>query len=653
MLDSNERWFAPQWATQADQAREEHALNFLSRTMKRESLSEAPAQDPLSSKTLLAGILLLTALVYLPVLRFEFVYDDKGIIVENPQVHSWRFVPEYFTGQLWQGVQLHPLGNYYRPLVMLLFRINHALFGLNPAGWHAYALLLHLLATALVFSIVRRISDRPLVAAVAALVFGVHPVHHEVVAWVSSTTESLCAVLLLAAFLAYLKSRERSAVGWMAVSWLVYAAALLAKETAIVLPGLVFAHACIYGVRQTEATPPAWRQRLLNAVLRASVYVPLVILYLLVRIKVLHGFVPLYAALPLSAVLLSLPSVLLFYLRQWLLPIQLSEFYDLPLRISWDVLHVLLPLAALVTAGGVLWYFRRKLGARELTFALIFTALPLLPALNLPAFVVGDLVHDRYFYLSSIGASLIVALAVQPLAKDRLVFRLPRRLVFLMLALLLPLCYSTANATSYWVNNFILFEHAHNIAPRNAKATTNFALELSAKGDKVGALNMLERLIRERPYNYLANYDLGRMLYDVNLLKDAEDYLQQARKISPDEPDPYANLAVIHIRTGHLDEAEAEFRHALTLRPDDATIHFSLGVLLAGRGNCALARAEFSQSLFLNPGLTSAQEQSDKCSVDTAAKDSGLPAGTGQSAERSWPLPLPAARVPLAPVKGP
>ena len=338
---------------------------------------------------------------------------------------------------------------------------------------------------------------------------------------------------------------------------------------------------------------------------------------------------------------------------------RLSEFYDLPIRTSWDVLHVLLPLAALVTVAGVLWYFRRKMGARELAFGLIFTALPLLPALNLPVFAPGELVHDRYFYLSSIGASLIVALALQPLAKGRLVFRMPQRLVLVMVALILPLSYSTANASSYWVNNFVLFEHAQSIAPRNAKARNNYALELSIKGDKVGALNMLQDLIRERPDYYLANYNLGRMLYEVNLLAEAEGYLQRARKISPDVPEPYLQLGMIRLRTGRLDQAESEFRHALLLRPSDAGLHFALGVVLAQRGSCVLARPEFSQALSFNPGLTRAQEQLDKCGVDTAAQGSSLPvaaalpAGAGQPAGRSLALPPPEARMPLAPVKGP
>ena len=73
----------------------------------------------------------------------------------------------------------------------------------------------------------------------------------------------------------------------------------------------------------------------------------------------------------------------------------------------------------------------------------------------------------------------LVALALQPLFTGRLVFRMPQRLVLVMLALLLPLSYSTANASSYWVNDLVLFEHAHRVAPQNATARNNYAVQLS------------------------------------------------------------------------------------------------------------------------------------------------------------------------------
>ena len=594
----------------------------------------------LSAGALLAGVLALTALVYLPTLRYEFVYDDHGILVDNPLIRSWSFLPQYFQGQLWQHLFPDAPASYYRPLSVVLFRVNHALFGLQPMGWHGYTLLLHLLATALVFAIVRRMTDRPFVAAVAGVLFGIHPSHHEVVAWISATTESLCAVFFLAAFLAYLKSRERWTAGWMSLSCLLYAAGLLSKETALVLPALIFVHAFLYGVRAPEAQAATGRQRFFQAVLRASIYAPVGIVYLAVRMQVLHGFAHPQNAVAFSALLLTVPSVLVFYLQQWLAPIRFSEFYNLTLRTRWDLLHVALPLGILAAAGGALWRLRRRLGSREVLFALAAIGVPLLPALTLSVFPPGDLVHDRYFYLPSLGAALLAGLALQPLCKGRLVFRMPQPLVLVMLAIVLPLSYSAANASSYWADDSLLFEHAHGIAPQNLTARNNYALQLALSGDPGKAIAMLGDLVKEHPDSYLGNYNLGRLLYEINLLPAAEDHLHKARSLSPGNPDAYLQLGLLYTKGGYRDEALIYFRRANELRPHNAKTHFALGVVLAQGGECAPARAEFSEALSLNPLLVKAREQMEKCGTVAAEKDAAGAAGPRPAQGERLPAPV-------------
>jgi tetratricopeptide (TPR) repeat protein len=584
----------------------------LLRGTARQSDSAAPGK-PASDKALLAAIVILTALVFLPALRFAFVYDDQGQIVENVSVHSWRHLPEYFQGHAWQYAFPDAPANYYRPMNLLWFRINHALFGLRPMAWHASSIVLHLLATALVFFLVRRVAHRSLLAAVAALLFAVHPTRHEVVAWISGTTESLCAVLFLSAFLAYLKSRERWTAGWMSASLLLYAAALLAKETAIVLPALIFTHALLFGLRRDQdAAPPRWPS-LMHAALRASWYLPIALLYLAARIHVLGGFSnPLREVSPATS-LLTVPSVLFFYLKQWLYPVHFSAFYDLPLQTRWNDWNVLFPMALFLAAAAALWFFRRKFAGREVVFALSWMTIPLLPALNFSVFAPGELVHDRYYYLPGLGAALLVALALQPLAKGKLDWGVPRPLALLMLALVLPLSYSTASASSYWVDDYRFFEHAHRVAPQNANAQNGYALQLANHGDPGAAMILLRQLADRRPDYFLANYNLGRLLYEVNLLGPAELHLEKARAVDSHRPDTYLQLALICLKTGRLAQAESHYRRALALRPGQAKYHFALGVVLAQRGNCQAARSEFTLALSMDPEFKQAREQMHDC----------------------------------------
>ena len=266
----------------------------------------------------------LAFLVYVPTLGFQFVYDDKPQIIENPAIHSWRYLPNYFTSHAWAELYPHVSGNYYRPLFLLWFRLNHAMFGLDPKGWHLTTILCHVAATYLVFGLVRRLAASPWIAFSAATLFALHPVHIESVAWVSGVTDPLMAIFLIGSFLAYLRFREGRRWGWMAWALLLFALGLLEKETAVVLGPLVFVYAWLYAEQR------AWLSRLVIALKHCVGFLGLTILYLPLRAHVLRGLSHSVTPLKWSTMALTEPSVLWLYVRHLLFPIGLSGLYGLP-----------------------------------------------------------------------------------------------------------------------------------------------------------------------------------------------------------------------------------------------------------------------------------------------------------------------------------
>ena len=153
--------------------------------MAEDGLRLAPSipKDARPQDRYFVGLLLvITAMTYLDSLRYDFVYDDIGQILLNPFIKSWSYLPRYFLSPLWQHASPQALGNYYRPLFLLWSRVNYSMFKTQPFGWHATTVLLHLLVTGLVYLVVREMTVRAGVAWLTALIFGVHPIHHEVVA---------------------------------------------------------------------------------------------------------------------------------------------------------------------------------------------------------------------------------------------------------------------------------------------------------------------------------------------------------------------------------------------------------------------------------------------------------------------------------------
>lgn len=573
-------------------------------------------------------VLLVTAITYMGTIRFDFVYDDFPQIVYNPFLRAWHFVPQFFVSSVWKQMSPSIPGNYYRPLFLVFMRANYAMFADRPLGWHLVALGLHLGVTWLAYLLVRKLTGDFTTAWLAALIFGVHPIHHEVVAWVSATTESLFALMFLLAFLAYLRSREGSKILWMTISCGLYVLALLSKETAIVLPALVFAHAWIaYGSAENESRP-GYAGRFRSAIAPAVLYLPIALVYLLVRNRILYGLGHAFVPVSIGVWLLTLPSILLFYIKNWFLPFRLSESYDLFYQPSLNIAHVLLPLAILIVVGLAIWFSRNRLGAKSVDYAVAWILIPLLPALDTFVFRPDELVHDRYFYIPSIGAALLVALIIQRAAKTRLgLFGQPIHVVATGLALAILLSFLAVRATSPWSGDYALFSRAHQIAPLNGTAMNNLGAEMISRQDLDGAQKILETGFRNDPSDFRFSLNLGRLYYRKGDYQKAETYMLRTKELSPDLAEAYMFLGQIQLRQRRLKDAQNSLHHAVSLNPYSAPFHTSYGIVLALNGDCTDADQQFEAALSLNPGdpLTTIQMFRCRATLSGAAPTSTKP----------------------------
>ena len=138
--------------------------------------------------------------------------DDARQIEMMESRFTWSQIPSYFTTDVWSYVNRES-ANYYRPVFLLWLMLNYQTLGLDHAAWHASAVLAHALATLLLFFLARRLTGDETAAAIAALIFGVHPVHVEGVAWVSGATEPLWAMLFFATLLLFVARQETARPG--------------------------------------------------------------------------------------------------------------------------------------------------------------------------------------------------------------------------------------------------------------------------------------------------------------------------------------------------------------------------------------------------------------------------------------------------------
>jgi tetratricopeptide (TPR) repeat protein len=559
----------------------------------------------------LGAVLIVTYLCYAATLHFGFVYDDVSQIVDNPRIHSVRFLPGYFVNEVWAHQAGRPQ-NLYRPLFLVWLLANYKSFALHAGYWHFMAVWMHLLMVFVVYLLARRLLPvKTLGALVACALFAVHPSHVEAVAWISGATEPLAGVLFITSFLCYLSSRCQGPHyrGWRIASMLLGAGAMLAKETAVVLPAVIFAYEWLAdSPRETAATNPRSR-RIMSEVLP---YVLLAAGYFILRIVVLHGMAHSFSDVPVSTSMLTWPWLLSFYISELLVPAGLGVNYDVKYASGLDVVVPLLVLAAL--AFGV-WWWSKKSGSRLPLFLASWFLLTLFPALLLFLLVWRyDNVHDRYLYLPSVALAIFLGHVVTT-AAERLSHSKKLWLWCTTITVLVFLAISTYRQTLSWRDNVTLFTRGAAVAPHNLMAKLNLASALFANRQYEEAFNTAQQALAIDPNSPLALTDVAQAAYYHGDYPAALRYYSRALSLAPPTVDQIHYLSLTMIKLGQFRQAFLLLRTGLHSWPEAPGFHGAMGEALAGMGQWDAAYVQYELELKLNPA--DAEIQSKKAEAET------------------------------------
>ena len=548
---------------------------------------------------LIAVLLIAAAYARAPFLGF--VFDDNFIVKANPYITSVRHIPSYFTEHIWSNLVLTHK-NYYRPVFLLWLLGNYKTFGTDPLGWHLSSLLLHLGSALMLYLLALRLIRQRFAALAASLFFGLHPLQVENVVWASASTELLGTFLALAAMLCYLRSLEVTArrLLLLATSVFLYALAVMAKETAIILPAIIFLHEWLG--RPASLAPLVRRPRaaaFLPALRESLPFGVTAIAYVAARVAVLGGVGTTVVQMTRRVWMLTIPSILQAYLVHVVWPARLSAFYDYPYITEFSVRSVLLPSAMLLALALLLFAAIRKTPGAQLAVA--WMVLPLLPALDIPVFPRGEILHDRYFYHPLVGLSLLVGFGLAALAR-RCTAPAPRMALYssaAAVALLLGI--ATFHQTAFWTDDFALFSRGVAVAPHSGFANNNLGALLLSRGQWDEAMADFRKAVEHSPDFYLAHYDMGLAYYRVGRFSEAEACFKRALALAPEDPESNLSLGMTYFRTGRLPLAIEYVRKAIVLKPSGAGYHFALGVMLKQGGDFRGARAEFLEELKRDP----------------------------------------------------
>jgi len=556
-------------------------------------------------------VCVLALMVYSRSLWNGFVRDDHLQIENNPQIQSWDRLPEILTSHLWSHAGTRDV-LFYRPLFSVWMLVIHTLGGLSPWFWHLSSIALHAGCTYLVYLLAKHSIESEIVgnevagseigAVVAAAIFAVHPSHVDAVGWVSASNELLFTLLMVAALIVIVPPSGKASPQRVALSALLFLTGMFAKETGIALLILLIVVAWVsLGSSLSRRTRSA---------LAAGPYLFAAGLWLAVRWFALGGTGIEYGEHTWREVFFTAPSIILFYLRKLFLPAGLSGGYVNPLYSSPTSGFWLPLLALLVMIVAAVWMAIRRNWLVGCSLALIL--LPLAPAaVATRLYPQGDMTHDRYLYLPSVGLCLLAGyLASYLWTRSR---RAAVVTAGTAVGLIIAFSVLTFSQQRFYRDDVAFLDREIEVNPQNAFAYAllgNVEMDESRPDLGVDHYRIAAQLAPDDPK---INLFLARGLFAQKHYNEAEAVLNRlaARKDFDNNRQNAIRLSLANVEMsmGKMDRAGELLQQVAHSDPRFPELHWALGVLYQKENRLAEAQHEYEQE-YQSTGDEEAHRQS-------------------------------------------
>ena len=526
-----------------------------------------------------------TIFAYRPAWNGGFLWDDDVYITNNELLTA----PDGLR-RIWFSLDSP---SQYFPLVYTTFRIEHALWGLNPTGYHWVNLLLHIANALLVWAVLARIKIPG--AWLVGAIFALHPVQVESVAWITERKNVLMVfffLLTLLAWIAFVDERTKRPWLFYGLALILYLLALSAKTTACTLPATLFL------ILWLQRKPISWK--------RIFQIIPFLVLGLAMGALAIwweryhqgtsRGIFTFLS--PVERVLVASRAVW-FYLNKLVWPSNLTFIYP-----RWDIspahpLDYVWLLAGFIACVAI--YFLRRYFGRSVEVAAAFFVATLSPVLGFIMLYTFryTFVADHYQYLACIGPIALASAGVVTLADT---FKNGRTLILsVVLCVVALLATLTWRQAAMYGNIETLWRTTLARNPDCWMAHNNLGIVLFQKGKLDEAIAHYRTTLQMEPKFWDADYNLGSALLGKGQVDEAIFYCDKAVAMEPNDPDARVALANALLEKRRIDDAIVHYQKAVAIRPDYFLARYGLGHALLEKGELGAAIDHCRAALLIQP----------------------------------------------------
>ena len=549
------------------------------------------------------AIAALCAYIYAPIRHYGFLisWDDPEFYAANP------VVPQGLT---WHGIWWALTRGFFsswHPVTWMSHMVDVELFGLNPGPPHVMSVIIHIVNSVLLFALLRKMTAADAQSAWVALIFAVHPLRVESVAWLAERKDVLSGLFFMLTLWAYTwYAREPRWTRYLAVTALL-ALGLMSKAMLVTLPFVlllldVWPLHRIEHIKANRDSPQAARPTRITPLLLEKVpwlalsVAASIITYAVQRNEgAIGGLVP----VPLGARFGNALVAYVAYIEKLFWPAGLAPLYPFPPTIKTGVV-LAAALTLLLITYGALRSIRRHPYIAVGWFWYLGTLIPVIGLVQ----VGSQSMADRYTYLPTFGLLMIIAWGASDLATR--LRTSPRTLTILATTTVVACTVVAHQQVAYWQNDRTLWERALAVTKDNYVAQNNLGIVLGQEAQFPQAITHFEEALRIQP-NYADAYNnLGYTLARQGRYAEAVPLYIEALRLRPDHAGSRENLATALAQTGRIPEAIEQFSQALRLDPGLAEAHNGLANALVREGNIPAAIPHYAEALRIHPDYAEA-----------------------------------------------
>ncbi len=531
------------------------------------------------------GILVLTLIVFFPAINNALTnWDDPTYLNDNPLI---RHLNGASVKRIFSEVYF---GN-YQPLHILSYAIEYNFYKLNPTGYHATSVIMHLIATGLVCWFIFSLTQNSIMTIITGLLFGIHPLHVESVAWAAERKDLLYSIFFLASLVLYIKYiRSNEKMKYILFAFILFVLSILSKAMATSLPPVLILMD-IYFKRKLNT----------KLILEKVPFFALAVSFGLIATNTVSktGQVSLHVFSLFERILFATSNIFT-YLWKLILPINLSAFYPYPAKLGHG-LPIYYYIAPVVVIGIAILILLSLKKTKIIFFGAGFFLVCIF--LVLQFFPVGPtIISERYVYLSSIGFFFVIAYFINQLVENRPTIKTPLYAGFAGYCLFL--CVATYQRCEVWKDSMSLWNNVLEQFPNEGMALNNRGnIYGKERGELDHALADFNRSIQYQPdfENAYANRGIVYCIkgkFDL-AIKDFD----KALELKPLYFEALVNRGIAYTQIGQFDKAIKDFTTLMGIKNDDATLYQNRGVAFTQSKRYDEAITDFNTALSMDPNL--------------------------------------------------